>query len=73
MEPLIVHEIARVLNAEDFRPLALTFADGDRAGAFAQEHTDPFGRMLAAQALHNSLALVSNDAALDAFGVVRIW
>jgi PIN domain nuclease of toxin-antitoxin system len=36
-------------------------------------HGDPFDRMIAAQALVEHMSLVSNDAKLDAFGIVRIW
>ncbi len=71
--PLIVRDLAAVLATENFRELPVTFADGDRAGAFAQAHTDPFDRMIVAQALNHRLALVSGDARLDAFGVVRVW
>ena len=56
-----------------FRPLSIDARDGDLAGAFAAAHRDPFDRMLAAQALNRGLALVSNDTALDAFGVRRVW
>ena len=73
VQPLIVRDLTRVLASESFLPLALTFADGDLAGSFAQAHRDPFDRMLAAQALNHRLALVSNDMVLDTFGVVRVW
>lgn len=56
-----------------FRTMPVTFEDGERAGAFTVSHKDPFDRMLAAQALNRALPLVSNDAALDAFGVIRVW
>jgi PIN domain nuclease of toxin-antitoxin system len=36
-------------------------------------HRDPFDRMLVAQALAESLSLVSGDASLDAYGVKRLW
>lgn len=44
-----------------------------RAGGFNTSHKDPFDRMLAAQAVHENLVLLSNDAQLDAFGVRREW
>ena len=53
--------------------LSVDVEDGDLAGGFAQAHRDPFDRMLAAQAIQRGLALVSNDAALDVFGVTRVW
>jgi len=36
-------------------------------------HRDPFDRLIAAQALHEGLALLSRDPAFDAYGVERIW
>lgn len=36
-------------------------------------HRDPFDRLLVAQALADSLPIVSVDAALDAYGVRRVW
>lgn len=72
-EPALVVGLAEVVRLHEFGELPITFADGDRAGAFAQDHKDPFDRMLAAQALHHGLPLVSNDEALDAFGVERVW
>ena len=36
-------------------------------------HRDPFDRLLAAQALVEQISVVSVDAALDAYGVQRVW
>ena len=36
-------------------------------------HRDPFDRLLVAQALEEDLGLVSADAALDEYGVTRVW
>jgi len=36
-------------------------------------HRDPFDRILLAQSQSESLTLISRDAALDAYGVVRLW
>lgn len=36
-------------------------------------HRDPFDRMLAAQAMAETLKVVSADAVFDAYGVVRLW
>jgi len=36
-------------------------------------HKDPFDRLLAAQARIANLALISNDQAMDAYGISRIW
>ena len=69
----LVRDLTGYVEGRGYRGLPITFADGDRAGAFASEHKDQFDRMLAAQAINHRLALVSNDVALDAFGVVRVW
>lgn len=36
-------------------------------------HKDPFDRLLAAQALVESIPIVSSDTALDAYGITRLW
>ena len=36
-------------------------------------HRDPFDRLLVAQALTEQVPLLSADAALDAYGVQRLW
>lgn len=47
--------------------------DAETAGSVPAAHGDPFDRMIAAHAARLGVPLVSNDAALDAFGVTRIW
>lgn len=37
------------------------------------EHKDPFDRLLVAQAMAESVPLVSNDRALDAYPIQRLW
>jgi PIN domain nuclease of toxin-antitoxin system len=36
-------------------------------------HKDPFDRLMVAQALVEGISIVSNDPALDAYGVTRHW
>lgn len=36
-------------------------------------HRDPFDRLMVAQAMVESLTLVSTDAALDAYPIQRLW
>jgi len=38
-----------------------------------RHHGDPFDRLLVAQAIVERIAIVSADAALDAYGVTRLW
>lgn len=44
-----------------------------RAGSYEVDHRDPFDRMLAAQSELEGAPLVSVDAALDDFGIDRLW
>jgi PIN domain nuclease of toxin-antitoxin system len=66
-------DVAARVAAEKFRELDVTFAHAQHAGALQGSHKDPFDRLIAAQAVLERLVLVSNDGALDAFGVVRLW
>jgi PIN domain nuclease of toxin-antitoxin system len=36
-------------------------------------HKDPFGRLLVAQALAESIPIVSADPQLDLYGITRLW
>jgi PIN domain nuclease of toxin-antitoxin system len=36
-------------------------------------HRDPFDRLLVAQALVEQVPIISSDAALDRYGVQRLW
>lgn len=70
--PLAV-DFAREVEAQGFLPLPITLAHGQDAGALVLHHRDPFDRMLVAQARSERMVLVSNEAAFDAVGVVRVW
>jgi PIN domain nuclease of toxin-antitoxin system len=53
--------------------LSVTADHGIRAGLLPGPHQDPFDRMLIAQALAENIPIVSNDRALDGYGVRRLW
>ena len=59
------------LDSVDFLPI--TLAHIARVSALPLHHRDPFDRMLIAQSLTEGIPLVSADAALDAYGIVRLW
>lgn len=56
-----------------FIPLAITLEHGRRAGELADEHGDPFDRILAAQAMCEGMEIVSNDEKLAALGAKCLW
>jgi PIN domain nuclease of toxin-antitoxin system len=53
--------------------LKVSAEHGIRAGSLPGPHKDPFDRMLIAQAQAEDVPIVSNDRALDGYGVPRIW
>lgn len=61
------------LAANGFRELPLRFEHIARFATLPRLRGDPFDRLIAAQALHEGLTVVSGDAAFDAYGVKRIW
>lgn len=61
------------IKEQAFSGLSITIAHSVQAGAFLQQHKDPFDRILAAQALLEQLTLLSADPQLDAFGIHRLW
>jgi PIN domain nuclease of toxin-antitoxin system len=61
------------IRSAGYIPLPISLEHALRAGRLTPEHKDPFDRMLAAQAIHEDLALISNDEPLDVFGVRREW
>ena len=52
-------------------PVDVEYAD--RQAGLPFHHRDPFDRLLVAQALVESVPLVSGDAQFDLYGVMRIW
>ena len=58
------------LRAEE---LSISTRHALTAGSFSGEHRDPFDRILAAQALHEGVPLLSADAAFAAFPIETVW
>lgn len=54
-------------------PLSITVRHGQLGGSLAGVHKDPFDRILIAQALIESMTLISNEKHFDAYGVARMW
>lgn len=64
-------EVELVVN--NLTLLAIEPNHAARVAALPQHHGDPFDRMLIAQSLCEGLPILSADAALDAYGVTRVW
>lgn len=53
--------------------LPITTKHAETITRLPHHHKDPFDRMLAAQSAVEDVALVSSDAAFDAYAVKRLW
>lgn len=62
---MLLEEIERLR----FTPLAITLEHADRAGKLPPLHTDPFDRMLIAQAQSDQLMLVTRDSEIQKYQV----
>jgi PIN domain nuclease of toxin-antitoxin system len=69
----VVGDFRRILYAKGFFRLGISTDHALRAGLLPLHHTDPFDRMLVAQAQALNCPIVSADARLDSYGVRRIW
>jgi PIN domain nuclease of toxin-antitoxin system len=61
------------LAANRFTLLNISVEHAFQIAHLPLHHRDPFDRMLVAQCLTENLPLVSSDAALDAYGIKRLW
>ena len=69
----LAEDFISLVTESGYSLLAITPEHALRAGRLRGNHKDPFDRMLAAQAIHEDLTLLSNDSDLDPFGVRREW
>lgn len=69
----LIPKFSKTLFVEGFRHLECTIRHGVEAGRLPLIHRDPWDRMLAAQAIVEDMAIVSNDEKLSALGARRVW
>lgn len=69
----LAQDFLHVVTSSGYDLLSITPEHALRAGRLPGLHRDPFDRMLAAQAIHEDLILLSNDATLDHFSLRREW
>ncbi|HEY3972459.1 MAG TPA: type II toxin-antitoxin system VapC family toxin [Candidatus Sulfotelmatobacter sp.] len=68
----LVQDFVADLALQRIEILEISAEHGVRAGLLPGPHKDPFDRMLIAQAQAEGIAIVSNDRALDDYGLRRI-
>lgn len=69
----LVAAFRTTLDRAGFRMWDIALEHALAAGALPRHHSDPWDRMLIAQALSEGMALVSKDTAFDRYGVRRLW
>ena len=65
--------ISKRIQANALIPLAITIKHTVLLADLPFHHRDPFDRLLVAQALSDSLPILSADTLLSAYGIERIW
>jgi PIN domain nuclease of toxin-antitoxin system len=68
-----VRSLERTLAATGIQTLDVNLQHIVRVAELPRHHGDPFDRMLVAQALCESMTLVSRDRALRRYGVKLLW
>ena len=66
-------DFRREVERQGFTALPIALEHGQDAGALPGPLRDPSDRMLVAQGLAERMALVSDEAGFDAYGVKRVW
>ncbi len=61
------------LSINAFRLLPIEISHIAATIALPLHHRDPFDRLLVAQSLQRSMALISIDSSLDSYGMRRLW
>ena len=65
--------MAKAIGDLKLRVVPITVDYADVQAGLPSHHRDPFDRLLVAQAIVDSVPIVSADALLDSYGVRRIW
>lgn len=66
-------DLPGAIDTAKFVRLGVTMEHGLIAGQLPLEHKDPWDRLLAAQAMVEDIAIVSDDEAFDVLGAERLW
>jgi PIN domain nuclease of toxin-antitoxin system len=66
--------IVAAIADNGFHELPIVPLDAEHAGGLEWQHTDPFDRLLVAQAIRLGMTLVTADRSIRAFGgVAQVW
>jgi PIN domain nuclease of toxin-antitoxin system len=65
--------MSQALNDLGITVLPITVEYADVQASLPKHHSDPFDRLIVAQALVEGVSIVSADARMDAYGITRLW
>jgi PIN domain nuclease of toxin-antitoxin system len=68
-----VNNLIAAVRATGFDELPIRFEHTVRVLALPLHHKDPFDRLLIAQALEESLTIVTKDSLISVYGVATLW
>lgn len=65
--------MSRALTDLGVTVLPITVEYADVQASLPKHHSDPFDRLMVAQAIVEKIPIVSADAMMDAYGITRVW
>lgn len=65
--------MSQALNDLGITVLPITVEYADAQASLPKHHSDPFDRLIVAQAIVENISIVSADARMDAYGITRLW
>jgi len=65
--------IPNALSRTGFEVLQISLEHATRVETLPQHHRDPFDRLLIAQAVVESVTIISADPVFDPYGTQRLW
>jgi len=65
--------MTKAINDLGLSVLPITIEYADVQASLPHHHGDPFDRLMAAQALTDSIPIISVDSVFDSYGVQRFW
>jgi PIN domain nuclease of toxin-antitoxin system len=65
--------MSQALNDLGITVLPITIEYANAQASLPKHHSDPFDRLIVAQAVVERVSIVSADARMDAYGITRIW
>jgi len=68
----IPENLLKVLDDEDIKILSVSGAHAMRIASLQSIHSDPFDRMLVAQALHEDLQIITRDSVFERYEKLRL-